>query len=535
VAGLSGEVSALRRLMADAYASLHALDQRVGGLEPEGASSPSSTGGARGSGGFLSHPAVRAGTRAAAAAARFPALADLRRWAGGAGRSRLKGGGGASLPSGVDVEGEVGCTAVVMSEGCGRRRPGGGDGGGGGGGGGAPSTSTATAAPAASAIACTALVAALDAGTAAGPGPAAGGVPLPSGPGTATLALHGPARGGRDAWLALVDVSAASGAGAGALPWSPLSPTTGGGGGGALLTKASYSWGLTRRGRVTLTPVGGAGADAAPPLHPPAGTGLTAAARRGCAAHRLCSAGGGGEPAAPSISARYRWRDAGLSVGRFGGGAALAQVDGTPADGVSVGVVAVQTGGGVLFPRRRPPPAAATPATPPAPDPTSSSDWSDASSAGDGVGGGWWGGGGGREGAPHHHHHHHAHPRTCLAAMGVLDLPPGGGGGGVALLSGWVSAELASEPAPSSLSPPHPAPSARAWGATLASPPGGPGVGWTLTLSGGSRRADPLVGEAGLTVPLGGDGAGTLFPGVVLCRAGGRVAGMVGCRSSWGF
>jgi hypothetical protein len=135
------------------------------------------------------------------------------------------------------------------------------------------------------------------------------------------------------------------------------------------------------------------------------------------------------------------------------------------------------------------------------------------------------------------HHHHHHHQRTCLAATGVIEVPPGSGGGGAALLSGWVSADVDGHR-------PATAASTRAWGATLASPPGAAGVGWTLSLAGGAGRADPLVGEAGLRVPIagpgggggkGGSGGGCVFPGVVLVRSGGETAALVGVRSSWGF
>jgi len=494
VAGLSGEVGALRRLLADAYAGLHALDGRVGALEP--AIDDRWGGGVEGGGGgaFAAHPGIRAGARAAAAAGRFPALADLRRRTGG-GHTRRAGGGGAtsvSLASGVELEGEVGCTAVAAGGSAGE--------------------------------AASSLVAALDTGAAAGPGPP-GGPPLPSGPASATLALHGPARGGRDAWLALVEVGAAGGAGGGAAAAAQsvgvsFPPST------AALTKAAYSWQVSRRGRVTLSPVGGAGADAAPTLHPTSGTGLSAAARRGCIAHRLCSSGppsSSTSPSSASISARYRWRDAGVSVAAFGNGAALAQVDGTPADGVSVGLVAVRRGvGGEAEGRQQP---ATVFGTPPAVL-AASSDWSDASSGTAAPPEAWWDAGGRGSGGGHRQ-------RTCLAATGVAEVPRRGGGG-AALLSGWVSADVDGR----QTSSPSSSSSTRAWGATLASPPSAAGVGWALTLAGGHARGDPLVGEAGLRVPIGGgvkDGGGSLFPGVVLVRSGGETAALVGVRSSWGF
>jgi hypothetical protein len=270
--------------------------------------------------------------------------------------------------------------------------------------------------------------------------------------------------------------------------------------------------------------------------------GLSYAARRGCGAH--AAAGG------PAVSARYRWRDAGVSAARFGGrgggeeeGCTLLQVDGAPVRGLSLGLAAVVGGGGGggSGGRGRAPPAPLARAPSAAAAAAASSDWqSDETSAGPG------------DHAHHHHTHHHARPRARLAALAccadVFGGGSGGGGGPATSLSGWVAADVGSGAA---ASPPV---AHRSWGATLVCPPdrAAPGgLGWALTLAGGGGSGGsggsgggghPLLAEAGLTVPLGSSGAsgggpaGAVFPAVLLVRGrGGRSAALVGVRSSWGF
>jgi len=290
--------------------------------------------------------------------------------------------------------------------------------------------------------------------------------------------VHGPARGGKDGFLAQLDAGDGGGGGGwGGHPATLAPPPT--------LTKLLYSASLAPRARLLVAPLGARGSDVAATLNPAAGGGLSRAARHGCALHARA--------AGAALAARYAWPGATLTAARFeapgGGATTLVQADGAVGARASVGVAASRAP-----PRSRRRPARRDPSPTPWSSPSARS-----SSSSDGDAG-------------------EPGPGLAAAALAALALPSG------AVASAWVCAGSG---------PTLGAPLTREWGLTLASRPAASGEGWLVAADGG--RGGAAGGEASLTLRPGG-GALAITPGVTWRQDGGRGSvAAVACRSVVSF
>ena len=543
----NADVQALRRLVREAFETLQAHGERLEALEPEsegggvgGAPSPSPPPPPSSSSSPFSPSRPSRGARLlrdAEAASRFAPLGAMRRRAGGSSARRAAAAGAAESAS---LEGEVVVDAGVAN-------------------------SNSSSHPSSSSL-------------------------LPATRARVRACLHGPARGGRDAWLAQVDAF-----GGGSSP--PSSPSSGQSP-AAALSRLLYSLSLGRRSRLLLSPLGCRGCDVAPTLNPTAGAGLTSAARDGSSPHlRL---GGGGEEAGfggsgsgsgnqAAIGWRHRWRGgAGVSAAAFhrpppfppspppslspqksvspGGGktSTLIQLDGPLTDSLSAGVVAVlerphggrgrregrdaRGGGG-----RAPSPSDTWERAHSGPSPTSSSFGSEGEEEEDLI----YGGGISRSGRDS--------ASASAATLGAMAAAALGESGDITA-SAWACARVeraAAKPSQnlsratndaSSSSSSSSLPSAsRGWGASLASRPSSGGYhkrqpGWILAVAGETPPAEKrrkgkrssITAEASLVLPLdsnerNGGGSATLVPGVVFARRGGENSVSLACRSVLAF